>query len=141
MAGIAFFFEENDTDVYSGRRIDLDQWYYASQLPGDIDRLLVVNLTDQKLATPNADIHFEVVPLLPPLERAVYLCPHGVESLWEFDHDVDWYVFGPAGGWHGYNCERTLAVPQANNGHCHSAHVMTTVMFHRYKTVHMWQSL
>jgi len=134
MAGVAFYFEDNDIDVYSGRTIDLDAWHLASRIPGDIDRMIVINKTQQKLTTGYCDIDFRVVDELPRLENAVYLDPRRGQSLWQLDHEkVDWYVFGPAGGWDKTELGREYVhIPHHGLVHCHSQHVMTTVMFHRY---------
>lgn len=135
MVGVAFYFEPNDVDVYSGRAIDLDAWYLASQIPTDITKMLVVNRTDAKIAMPSINIALAVVDELPELENAVYLDPNKGTPLWDLDHsDVDWYVFGPANGWGPEDPTKTyIHIPHNGNIHCHSQHVMTTVMFHRYE--------
>jgi hypothetical protein len=134
MAGVVFYFEHNDIDVYSGRAIDLDAWYLASQISPDIDKMLVVNRTDTRIAMPQTNISLEVVRELPELEGAVYLDPTKGESLWGLEHSsVNWYVFGPAGGWGREDPnKRYINIPHSPGVHCHSQHVMTTVMFHRY---------
>lgn len=138
MAGVVFYFENNDVDVYSGRSVDLDAWYLASQIPGDIDRIIVINKTDTHLVTPNTRLDFFVAEDLPRLENAVYLDPKWGDSLWDLDHaEVDWYVFGPASGWGERDSDKQyINIPHTNNVHCHSQHVMTTVMFHRYGSMH-----
>lgn len=132
MAGIAFFFEDENIDVYSGHLIDLGVWNLAAKLAGDITKLLVVNHTQLQLVMPDADINFTVVTELPELENAAFMTPDRGIPLWDIDHSkVDWYVFGPAGGWD--NKERDyINIPQNGMAHCHSAHVVQTVMFHRY---------
>lgn len=138
MAGLCFFFEENDIDVYSGRDIDLDAWYLASCIPGDIDSLIVVNRTDQKLKSPNDDLkEFRVVSEVPELESAaVLVCPWNTdtsESVYSFCHDVEWYIFGPSEGWRNeFPAGELINVPQRSRGACHAVHVATTVMFLRY---------
>ena len=70
MAGVVFFFEQNDVDVWSGRPVDLDAWALACLAAGDIDRVVVVNRTNEALR-PFVD-RFEVVselPDVPDLER------------------------------------------------------------------------
>jgi hypothetical protein len=55
-------------------------------------------------------------------------------SLWDFNHQTDWYVFGPAGGW--TVTENRVYVPQQNHSIAlHALHVVETVMFHRYKVL------
>lgn len=132
MAGLVFFFEDFDADNYSGRPVDLDAWYLSSRIPDDIDKILVINETDLHLTSPNADIDFKVYSTLPELEGAVYLDPIRGESLWELDHrEVEWYVIGPARGWDTED-RNYLYIPQSGNGHCHSQHISTVVMFSRY---------
>lgn len=136
MAGIAFYFEDNDTDVYSGRRVDLDAWNYASKVAGDIDRAVVVNLTDQDLRSFDRSMDIEIVSELPDLPgRVTRLVPpwrgdHTTINLWRFDHMTDWYVFGPADGFEAAGPHVTI--PQAGTGAMHSVHAATVVMAHRY---------
>ena len=143
MVGVCFYFEDNDVDVWSGRRIDLDAWNYAAKAAGDIDKMIVINKTLSKLTTPDGELDFSVVEELPELEgRIAYICcPWNkmklATPLWDFDHNVDWYVFGPAGGWH-HEVDIGVYIPQAGIGALHSTHVASTVMFHRYRTL-SWQ--
>ena len=144
MAGIAFYFEDYDLDVYSGRAIDLAAWYLASLIPGDIDKMIVVNKTGARVPLPTVEnLDFRVVDELPELENAVYLDIHAGTPLYELDHSrVDWYVFGPAYGWrvaaanNQFDMEgkQYVTIPQASVRipHCHAQHVVSTVMFHRY---------
>lgn len=146
MPGVCFFFESNDIDVYSGRTIDLDAWHLASCIPGDIDKLYVVNRTSADLITPNAALaEFKVLDALPTLNNAAILvCPWNTAlatPVYSFNHAVDWYVFGPSEGWRGVFPEGTLVtLPQSNEGACHSVHVATAVMFDRFRTI-QWPSL
>lgn len=150
MAGICFFFESYDIDVWSGRRIDLDAWNYACKAAGDIDRIVVVNRTASKISTPDRRINFECIqpsmtgdPIqdLPKFEgKVAYVCcpwdtANEMVSLWEFDHDVDWYVFGPASGWRGKIEGLGLYIPQAGQAATHSVHVASTILMHRYSKV------
>lgn len=138
MVGVAFYFEHNDIDVYSGRAIDLDAWNIASKISGDITEMLIVNRTEQKLNTPDTQLVFSVVDKLPILENAIYLDPTKGTSLWDLDHSpVEWYVFGPASGWdhQADPTKRYIHIPTMMNVHCHSQHVMTAVMYHRYGTM------
>ena len=132
MAGICFFFEPYEIDVWSGK--DLDAWNYAVKVSGDIDRMIVVNKTFLEIPSPDKAMEFQVVKELPVLGNAVFFTPpwHEAEPLWSFDHDVDWYVFGPAAGWGAQPPDRMVSIPQAGLGAVHSVHAATTVMFHRY---------
>ena len=134
MAGICFYFEPHEVDVWSGH--DLDAWNYAAKAAGDIRRMIVVNRTDQRVPCPDAGLaSFEVMRHAPRLENAVYLvgpneCGPNSVSLWDFDHNVDWYVFGPAAGWG--SSRDGLHVPQSGKGSLHSVHICSVVMMHRY---------
>lgn len=132
MAGLCFYFEPEDIDVWSGK--NLDAWNYAAKVAGDIDKMIVVNKTSQDIPSPDKSIDFKVVSDLPDLDRACYLTPpwHDGISMWEFDHDADWYVFGPASGWRSRPGDNMVVIPQAGQGAVHSVHAATAVMFHRY---------
>ena len=131
MTGICFFFESSDVDVWSGH--NLDAWNYAVQMAGDIKSMIVINKTDQIINTPNINLDFNVVNRVPELSGNIaklapeWECINGV-SLWNFDHNVDWYMFGPATEpWSG-----NVFIPQANRGALHSIHAASIVLAHRY---------
>lgn len=140
MAGIVFYFENNDRDVWSGRRIDLDAWNYNCKI-GNIDKAIIVNLTSQELITfdGNMDVTFvnelpsligHVTQLVTPIETT------GTTPLWDFNHETDWYILGPSSGWGGnYFADTLLTIPQQSPVYHHSVFVATTLMFHRHKTL------
>lgn len=142
MVGLIFFFEDNDVDVWSGRDFDLDAWNYAALAAGDIDRLTVVNRTDEKIRRLDFDFH-EVATLKAALALAsdsiVHVCtPREAVRfaaktcvLWDFDHDVEWYAFGPAAGW-SEPFARGVTIPQAAPVSLHSTHAASIVLAHRY---------
>lgn len=132
MAGICFYFESSDIDVWSGK--NLDAWLYACNIAGDIDQMIVINKTDQEIKTPSQALDFSVVKELPVLKNAIYLTPpsRGGKSLWDYAHDADWYVFGPADGWAEAQGPQ-IHIPHSGNIHIHAVHVATTVMFDRYR--------
>ena len=152
MAGICFYFEDYDVDVYSGRRIDLDAWNYAIQSGGqDMDTLLMLNRTTQKITSPNSRLSFSTLDdtskvVVPELEGTVaYFCPppdpRVAETLWDFDHNVDWYCFGPSGGFkfEPKPGDRVVGIPLGPvdlagvvPGQIHSVHTASIVMAHRY---------
>lgn len=140
MAGICFYFERYDIDVWSGRDIDLDAWNYACKAAGDIDKAVVINRTSKKLKSFDTSMEFEVVDELPHLPgRVVYVCCPWDDvdnrvSLWNFEHNVDWYVFGPANGWRK-KIDSGIYVPQNGLAALHSTHIASTVLLHRYKTL------
>jgi len=140
MAGICFFYEDSDVDVWSGH--NLDAWNYAIKASGGINKIIVVNKTDQVLNTPDGNLDFQVVSELPILEDAIYLvCPWEANessiSLWDYDHSADWYIFGPARGWVSEPREKaqTIHIPQSGIGALHSVHIASVVMMHRYKVL------
>lgn len=142
-AGICFFFEKNDIDVYSGRNIDLDAWNYACKI-ANISKAMIINRTDIDIKPFDANMEITIqtgldpkslkghtTQLVTPWETA------DTTDLWDFDHKTDWYVFGPASGWDQYFGDTLLSIPQHGKGALHAVHVATTVMFHRYYT--LWQ--
>jgi hypothetical protein len=143
MAGIVFFFEENDIDIFSGRDLDLSAWNYAIKAAGDVNKVIVINRTSQQLTSFDSDLLlFEVVSEIPVLTGTVV---HVVTpwdpavtktSLWSFDHNVDWYIFGPGNGWHiSDNIENGVYVPMSGRGALHSVHIASVVMLHRYEVI------
>jgi len=145
MAGVVFFFEEQDVDVFSGRQLALSAWNYAIKAAGDIDKVIVVNRTTQKIGSFDSSLSFTVVDELPVLAgRLAYIvCPwDNVKTktpLWDFDHEVDWYIFGPAAGWRKYPpLLEGITVPMAGKGALHAVHIASTVMLHRFG-VRSWQ--
>jgi hypothetical protein len=140
-AGIVFYFEENDRDVYSGRRVDLDAWNYACKIAGDIDRAIIINRTDEPLQPFDMGMDIQVTDQIPePLHGSVvslvtpWNAREDAQSLWSFNHEVDWYIFGPADGHSPGGAQ--LCIPQAGVGAMHSVHVAGVVMAHRYGVVH-----
>jgi hypothetical protein len=139
VAGIVFYFENNEVDVWSGREVDLDAWNYACKVAGDIDRAIVINLSDTEVQSFDRAMDIHIVEVRPELPgRVVDVVtpwrsdPDGI-SLWDFDHAVDWYVFGPAVG-HA-SVGKQIFIPQAGIGAMHSVHAASIVMAHRFETV------
>lgn len=140
MAGICFYFEDSDVDVWSGK--DLDAWNYACKVAGDIDKAYIINKTDQVLEPFDVNMDFQVFGSLAEAEAAMtgnkmYLtCPWNIgnqSSIVGHDHLVDWYLFGPAAGWQ--KSIDGFYIPQGGHGAVHSVHAATVVMFHRYWTL------
>lgn len=146
MPGVLFFFEENDIDIFSGRKIDLSAWNYAIKSVGDIDNVIVVNRTSRPLSTIDSSINFQTVDSFPSLvgTKTFIICPHDQakvkSNLWDFDHKTDWYIFGPAAGWkkEKVEIENGIFVPTALDDGLHALHIATTVMLHRFKVI-SWQ--
>jgi hypothetical protein len=138
MVGICFYYEDVDVDVWSGKK--LDAWNYACQAAGDVDKAIVINKTEQRVDSFDKSIDFIVCSDLEEANLTGHItqmvCPWDFSSptkpLWDFDHQTDWYILGPANGWGGINIGEMVHVPQAGRGSMHSVHIFTTVMLHRY---------
>lgn len=143
MSGLVFYYEDNDVDVWSGRNSDLDAWNYAIKVVGDVDKVIVINKTNQVLSTFDASIDIQFVYDFPVLTGHItqIVCPWESyskpnTSLWDFNHLTDWYVLGPAHGWSGQEIgDILLTIPQKGIAAVHSVHAITAIMFHRYKTI------
>ena len=144
MAGICFFYEDYEVDVWSGH--NFDAWNYACKLAGDIDKAIVINKTSQTLTSFDKAMDVQFVADIDEANatmtgEVIYLaCPWEVEvhpvSLASYPHTADWYVFGPAAGWGNHEYGNCFYLPQAGTGAVHSVHAATTVMFHRYWVLH-----
>jgi len=144
MAGVAFFFEEFDTDVYSGRLGFLDAWNYAFLAAGDITDVVIINRTALVPILPlNYNIRIvsseEEFLALAAGDKVTYIgAPNEfeeAESLWNFDHKTDWYFFGHASG---HRTQTGVTIPTAGKAAFHSVHAATVVMTHRYEVM-KWQ--
>lgn len=138
MAGIIFYYEDVDTDVWSDKKFDA--WNYACKLSNSIDKAIIINKTDDHVTSFDKGMDIQIVKEMPEVDghKTQLVCPWNFWNdekipLWEFDHETDWYLFGPAIGWN----EKSLGdvkvyIPQLTTVTCHSVHVCTTVLFHRY---------
>ncbi len=146
MAGVIFYFEENDIDVFSGRELDISAWNYAIKTAGDITKVIIINKTNQTLTSFDSDLEqFTVVSSendlnIPAQDVVVQVaCPWNPTenervSLWNFDHNVDWYYFGPANGWTNLeDSDKVVYIPQNGQGAMHAVHIVSALMLHRYK--------
>ncbi|MEK6829395.1 MAG: hypothetical protein AABY15_04655 [Nanoarchaeota archaeon] len=135
-SGIVFFFENNDIDVWSGRNLDLDAWNYNCKI-GGINKAIIVNKTDQIIPLFDADMNIEIVSEIPNLVGHItQLVVPGEgaqsESLWDFDHQTDWYVLGPASGWGGNHfANKFIHLPQSSTAMHHSIFIGAVIAFHR----------
>ncbi len=136
MAKVCFHFEPNIVDVYSGRLEDLDAWRYAMRIPGDITEVIVVDSSNVLLGEFDGNFEWTITDTIPTLDGNVtfMVTPNERDdsiTLWDFDHNTDWYVFGPTYGWHGKY--QGVTIPQSNPLiSLHPVHMISTVMFHRY---------
>ena len=144
MAGICFFYEHEDVDVWSGKK--LDAWHYACKAAGDIDSIIVINLSDREPECPSKEYNFHVVQSIAEAEELMeghvtqVVCPWNffdVFEVWDYDHDTDWYIFGPASGWCGVEVGQTkITIQCANEGAAlHSVHAATVVLTSRYRAL------
>lgn len=142
MAGVCFYFEDEDVDVWSGK--DLDAWNYACMAAGDIDELVVIDRSRNGAPrSPGRQYNYRTVTSLEEANLqgviAQVVCPWNgfpTISLWDFDHKVDWYVFGPAAGWRGQAYgDVNVTIPMAGMGAPHSVHAATAVLMHRYQAI------
>ena len=142
MVGVLFFFERNDIDIFSGRRIDLSAWNYALKSAGDIDRVIIINRTEKQIPVFNSDLNIRIETKIPELSgiKTFVICPHdnaeNKTDLWNFNHDTDWYLFGPADGWKSedINIDNGVYIPTALSDGLHALHIATAVMLHRFRT-------
>jgi hypothetical protein len=149
VTGVLCFYEDRDTDVYSGDPATLAAWNYALRCAGDIKRFYVYNRTDETLQTPNADLEFkdchwsdnvwEHLSLLPG-RKTLVVTPWAANDrtvpLWQYRHDTDWYLFGPAAGWPKPLPDwESVTIPQHGRAACHAPHIATAVMLHRYEVL------
>lgn len=136
MAGVCFFFEDPDVDVWSGK--NLDAWNYAFKMAGDIDRIHVINKTDQVLKNPDDSVIFTTTDDFTDWDytgTAALMLPPWYDtdtSLWSFNHKVDWYVFGPAVENIEMPDATVVHIPMHGRGALHAVHAATVVMAHRF---------
>lgn len=103
--------------------------------------MIVLNRTKNSLMTPNSKISFEdrketdgdltflhgsVAYFVPPSDKRV------TTDLWNFEHDVDWYFFGPAQTFYfekrSFDFVVTIPIPVQY----HAIHAASVVMAHRH---------
>lgn len=144
-AGIAFWFQSDDRDVFSSRPIDLDAWRYAAKA-GGCTKARCINETDESLCF-GGDFDFEIIgdkeqdlrSWLEDKENVVifqceWSCPENAKPLSIIHHpEVEWYVFG-----HGANTPKNLNgqyvyMPQADKGGLHPVHAASAVMLRRWE--------
>lgn len=140
MAGVCFFFEPEHVDVFSGRDISLDAWNYAVKAAGDISEAVIIDRVGTARAF-DADLPTlilgDITEWTPTGSTILIDTPWHTDnpvSLWDFNHQVDWYVFGPAAGWTN-RTDGSLVIPQAGTGALHACHVASIVMLHRFAVI------
>lgn len=154
--GICFYFEDNDIDVYSGRRIDLDCWHYAIKCFG-ISTMRVINKTNQVLEMTDVTIDFKVYNneeeflLEHTQDKLIYFESPSIftkdivaTDLPKFQHPTvgDGYLFyclGPANGFGIIdNDNRTwVTIPQVDSRVAmHSVHSVILILYDRFLKLH-----
>lgn len=139
MAGLCFHIEADE--------IDLAPWRHAALVAGDIDTLAIINRTAKPIAHPNDDgmglCQYANLGQFLDDHRGrsmAYLCApcepvRARLPLWQFDHDTDWYVFGPAAGWRR-EIDTAITAPQSGRTALPAMQVASTVLLHRYWVKH-----
>ena len=146
MTGFCFYFEDNNVDVYSGRLLDFDMWNLALKTTGDLTKIALVNESGVMITNPDEERFTFTTPgrLFRPANAAVLVTPWEADrrtavELWDFNHLVDWYLFGPAQGWAGdIPPGQQIYIPQANldqRAALHSVHIATVVAMHRFHVI------
>jgi len=146
MTGIVFYYEDSDTDVWSGKKNDA--WNYSLVASGGFTDVIIINLSESSPEGINRAFSSTVVTSLTAATDlmtgsiAQIVCPwdypdDSKTSVWDYNHAADWYIFGPAGGWHTTQISGSTKVyiPQAGSGALHSIHAATTILAHRYKVL------
>jgi hypothetical protein len=150
MAGIVFWFENFDKDVFSSRHpVDLDAWRYAAKA-GDIHNMHCINtsstFSDSQLqlggtGTNTFSETFEDWYATHSTENIVILetqwtAPPGSIALKDLDHsNVDWYVFGSSSGAPIGLPHQYVYLPQNGVAALHSAHIASAVMLRRFEAL------
>jgi hypothetical protein len=146
MAGICFSL---DGDSVSS---NLEIWAAIAATAGDIDRLAFIHPTAPYIpdgaeiqSETQAEFHVyaRLIDFLTEQSGSkVFVChpweiPDFPEaaSLWLYDHDIDWYIFGPAAGWISLEGCRTLYIPQAGRVALPPVNLAAAVMLHRLAVV------
>lgn len=149
MSGIVFYFQENDKDVFSGRKVDLDAWRYAMKA-GGINEAKIINETELSLSL-GGDMNYEIigrsdqdlvkwvnnnkhnnniVALSPEWE-----CPYDSKSIYELNNnilDINWFLIGGANGLPKLDIEYVY-FPQNGQGAMHSVHVASVLNIYLWK--------
>jgi hypothetical protein len=145
MAGIVFWFQSQDRDVFSSRPIDLDAWRYAAKA-GGIDQARCINETPWPIFF-DGDFDFEIIGsrrddfmewskdktnmVILETERQ---CPEGAIPLRELDHSkVEWYIFGNGNASPQGVDGQYVYLPQDGIGGLHPVHTASAVLLRRWE--------
>lgn len=139
--GLAFHFDNQDVDIYSGRQIDLDAYRYACKAFG-VSKMACINTSGLPLAMNDESISFSEHSCFEDFikknkNKNIYI----LEVPWRLHDkkhssiqddlgDFDWIVVGPAAGWakDQYRHGQLLTIKQNGRGALHGQHVATLVL-------------
>ena len=150
MAGVVFWFEDNDRDTFSGRQLDLDAWRHALKA-GGIDKARCFNISkfdpviigddDYTIAGTSKKDYIDWVDQH-KYENLLFVgsqneCPESAVTLKNVDHNqVDWYIFGRSNGILKTGHEKNfMYLPTKNNLALHSLHIASAVMLDRWSAI------
>lgn len=120
---------------------------------GDIDEMIVINMTDFAPANPAEVIGrglgngFTVVQSLEQAQAVIgedrvtqAVCPWNfgrqATDLRDYQHETDWYVFGPAIGWGGHDMgSDKITIPVPDDTPMFSVQAAAVIFSHRYATM------
>jgi len=142
MATLVFYFEDSTFDVYSGKVVDLSAWNHACKV-ADIKNAIIINKSSQNITTFDADMDIQIVEEIPLFEGNVtqLVTPTEISeatSLYDFNHETDYYVIGPASGWKGnYFSDNYIFIPQHTTAAAYGLIAGSVVMYDRFRR--LWQ--
>lgn len=138
---LAFFLEENDRDVYSGRPIDFDAYRYSCKAFG-VPEMAVINSDKIEYSFQDKSIKLTEYSSFEDfcennknqkiiLLEAPWSAPAGCLTLGkhEVSEDIDWFVVGPSTGWYPHpEGFEWLSIPQDGKGALHGQHIATLLL-------------
>lgn len=148
MAGILFYFENFDKDVFSSRNpIDLDAWRYAMKAAGlnTIHCINTSSMFSNEQLSAGGDMNLQFWDTFEDWYSAhendnmaiietQWSCPETAIPLSHLDHSsIDWYVFGASNGNPTGLPKQYVYIPQAGMGALHSVHIASIVLTRRYE--------
>lgn len=136
MAGICFCIDPEDCN-----EIDLDGWQGAARFAGDIDTLAIIGRGSE--VSPTLD---DTMGLCVYANMNQFLDDHqdrsmvhvdtsvgrnkGSVPLWQYHHEIDWYLFGRNGG-ADPEVASVISIPQPNQAKLPVTLIASTVLLHR----------
>lgn len=137
MVGICFYLDAEERDGSA-----LEAWRAIAPLAGDIDTVAVIHHSMEPIHDPE-----DPIGLCLYANMNQFLDDHGDRSmvhvdtsvartkgsvpLWQFHHDIDWYLFG-LDGEAGPEVGSTVSMPKAGQASLPLAQLASTVLLHRH---------